>query len=67
LFLFFRLLVGYVLHPDGRMDSVSWSDFEFYEHGEDGNPPKELVLNFIAGKFYPYTVKPALVTTSIKQ
>jgi hypothetical protein len=47
------------------MDSVSWSDFEFYEHGEDGNPPKELVLNFIAGKFYPYTVKPALVTTSI--
>ena len=44
-----RLLVGYVLHPDGRMDSVSWSDFEFYEHGEDGNPPKELVLNFIAG------------------
>lgn len=44
-----RLLVGYVLHPDGKMDSVSWCDFEFYDYGEDGKPPKEMTLKFIAG------------------
>lgn len=44
-----RLLVGYVLHPDGKMDSVSWSDFEFYDYGEDGKPPKEMSLEFTAG------------------
>lgn len=46
---FCRLLVGYILHPNGEMDNVSWSDFEFFNHGEDGNPPKEMVLKFSAG------------------
>lgn len=44
-----RLLMGYVFHPDGKLDSVSWSSFELYEHGEDGNPPKEFTAKFIAG------------------
>lgn len=44
-----RLLMGYVFHPDGTLDSVSWSSFELYEYGEDGNPPKEFNTKFIAG------------------
>nr|XP_034332735.1 uncharacterized protein LOC105339207 isoform X3 [Crassostrea gigas] len=45
----YRLLMGYVFHPDGKLDSVSWSSFELYEHGEDGNPPKEFNAKFTAG------------------
>eukprot|EP00105_Crassostrea_gigas_P043190 XP_019927338.1 PREDICTED: uncharacterized protein LOC105339207 isoform X2 [Crassostrea gigas] len=44
-----RLLMGYVFHPDGKLDSVSWSSFELYEYGEDGNPPKEFNAKFTAG------------------
>lgn len=42
--------MGYVFHPDGKLDSVSWSSFELYEHGEDGNPPKEFNAKFTAGR-----------------
>ena len=31
------------------MDPVSWSDFEFYNLGDDGVPPSEFTMNFIAG------------------
>ncbi|BFZ09953.1 hypothetical protein BsWGS_12992 [Bradybaena similaris] len=44
-----RLVVGYVFHPDGTMDPVTGTDFEFYNHGDDGNPPDKLVVNFKAG------------------
>ncbi|KAJ8314692.1 hypothetical protein KUTeg_006842, partial [Tegillarca granosa] len=53
-----RLLIGYVIHPDGQMDTVSWSDFELYNYGEDGNPPDVMSLKFIAGcKNYNMTCK----------
>ncbi|PVD27980.1 hypothetical protein C0Q70_10556 [Pomacea canaliculata] len=44
-----RLTVGYVFHPDGHMDAVSSSEFELYDHGEDGRPPKSLRFKFSAG------------------
>ncbi|KAI8740892.1 CAunnamed protein product [Biomphalaria glabrata] len=45
-----RLVVGYVFHPDGSMDPVSSTDFEFYNWGDEGEPPDKLVLNFTAGE-----------------
>ncbi|KAL8588233.1 hypothetical protein ACOMHN_062090 [Nucella lapillus] len=44
-----RLTVGYVFHADGRMDAVTSSQFELYEHGEDGRPPSHLAFTFTAG------------------
>ena len=41
--------MGYVFHPDGKLDSVTWTSFELHEHGEDGNPPKEFTAKFSAG------------------
>lgn len=45
----FRLTVGYLFHPDGSMDSVSSSEFELYDHAEDGRPPTHLGFRFSAG------------------
>ena len=47
--LFHRLLMGYVFHPDGQLDTVTWSSFELAELGEDGVPPKEFKAKFTAG------------------
>ena len=47
--LFHRLLMGYVFHPDGQLDTVTWSSFELPELGEDGVPPKEFKAKFTAG------------------
>nr|XP_022294324.1 uncharacterized protein LOC111104596 [Crassostrea virginica] len=44
-----RLLMGYVFHPDGQLDTVTWSSFELAELGEDGVPPKEFKAKFTAG------------------
>ncbi|KAK6170139.1 hypothetical protein SNE40_018606 [Patella caerulea] len=44
-----RLTIGYIFHPDGTMKPVSNTDFEFYNFGDDGHPPKEMSLNFEAG------------------
>ncbi|XP_061177236.1 uncharacterized protein LOC133185967 [Saccostrea echinata] len=44
-----KLLMGYVFHPDGRLDTVTWSSLELFEHGEDGIPPKEFSAKFSAG------------------
>ncbi|KAH9500211.1 hypothetical protein Btru_077485 [Bulinus truncatus] len=49
-----RLVVGYVYHPDGSMDPVSDTDFEFYNWGDEGKPPDRLVLNFTAGDKHYY-------------
>ncbi|KAK3089151.1 hypothetical protein FSP39_001292 [Pinctada imbricata] len=43
-----RLHMGYVL-CNGKVESVSYTDFELHNHGEDGKPPRELVINFKAG------------------
>ncbi|CAL1532789.1 unnamed protein product [Lymnaea stagnalis] len=44
-----RLVVGYVFHPDGSMDSVSSTDFEFFNWGDETEPPDKLILKFTAG------------------
>ena len=51
-FFFSRLPIGYVCHKNGKIDSLEWIDFEFYNDnsGDDGNPPKELEFKFKAGK-----------------
>lgn len=41
--------MGYVFHPDGELDTVTWTSFELHEHGEDGIPPKEFIAKFSAG------------------
>ena len=45
-----RLIIGYVLHPDGRSESVSSTDIELYAAGEDGNDPTDWGFSFVAGK-----------------
>lgn len=49
-FIFDRLTMGYVISPDGKLDSISWTDFQFYEWGDDGNHPQELAISFCAGE-----------------
>lgn len=44
-----RLTVGYVFHTDGSMDSVSSSEFELFDHGEDGRLHKHFGFRFSAG------------------
>ncbi|KAK3580274.1 hypothetical protein CHS0354_023512 [Potamilus streckersoni] len=44
-----RLTIGYIFHPDGRMDAVTSSEFEFYKFGDDGRPPTEFSFKFTAG------------------
>lgn len=46
----FRLIIGYVIHPDGQLDGVSSSDFELHKLGEDGKSPDEFEFNFKAGE-----------------
>ena len=44
-----RFAVGYVCHPDGTIDSVSWTDFEFYQQSDDGTPDDDFEFRFKAG------------------
>ena len=44
-----RLIIGYVMHPDGRMDTVSSTDFELWRLGEDGKDPTHFAFTFTAG------------------
>lgn len=54
--------MGYVFHPDGKLDSVSWSSFELYEHREDGNPPKEFNAKFTAGREFVCASSPSPIS-----
>ena len=47
----FRLIIGYVFHPDGSMDTVSGTDFELWRLGQDGNDPTHFNFTFTAGQF----------------
>lgn len=42
--------MGYVITPDQQLHSVSWTDFQFYEWGDEGKPPQEMKISFGAGK-----------------
>ena len=44
-----RLDFGYIFHPDGKMDTMERSDFEFHNWGDDGEAPEYFEVNFIAG------------------
>ncbi|XP_064628452.1 uncharacterized protein LOC135488020 [Lineus longissimus] len=46
---FKRLIVGYVIHPDERIDVVESCDLELYKWGEDGEDPEVFDFNFKAG------------------
>ncbi|XP_074660914.1 uncharacterized protein LOC141913314 [Tubulanus polymorphus] len=46
---FTRLIMGYVVQPDGKINVVSQSDFELHKWGEDGTPPLLFNINFVAG------------------
>lgn len=45
-----RLIVGYVIHPDERIDVVESCDLELYKWGEDGEDPEVFDFNFKAGE-----------------
>ena len=42
------------MHSDGQMETVSSTDLELHEHGEDGKDPDELEFSFTAGLFFSY-------------
>lgn len=44
------LTIGYIIHPDGTKEAVSSSEFQLADHGEDGNPPKQVSFKFMAGR-----------------
>ncbi|ELU09306.1 hypothetical protein CAPTEDRAFT_151881 [Capitella teleta] len=51
-----RLIIGYVMHPDGQMDTVSSTNLELWKAGEDGVDPDEMEFSFSAGGI-PYHLK----------
>ncbi|XP_067947411.1 uncharacterized protein [Watersipora subatra] len=44
-----RITMGYVISPSGKINSVSWTDFELYKWGDDGSPPSKMEFSFAAG------------------
>ena len=49
--LFTRLTMGYVITPDHQLHSVSWTDFQFPDWGDDGKPPQDMNISFTAGMY----------------
>ncbi|XP_060593544.1 uncharacterized protein LOC132748017 [Ruditapes philippinarum] len=45
-----RLHCGFIFHPSGEMDTVSWHDLEFHNLGDDGTPSTNFTVNFKAGE-----------------
>ena len=46
-----RLILGFIVSPDGRVSSVSDSNFQLFQTGEDGNDPDHSAFHFTAGAF----------------
>ncbi|XP_034241523.1 uncharacterized protein LOC117645431 [Thrips palmi] len=40
---------GYVCLPGGQVHNMQWCDLKLYQHGEDGEPPKDHAFSFSAG------------------
>lgn len=55
-----NLKVGYVCLPNGKYVPVDSSDFELYQHGENGTPPKECAFQVEAGE-QRYTIQVEVV------
>ena len=47
--LYYRLHCGFLFHPDGRLESMSWTDMEFQNLGDDGKPTNKFTIKFKAG------------------
>ncbi|XP_059609305.1 uncharacterized protein LOC132256775 [Phlebotomus argentipes] len=43
------LNTGYICSNKGKLSAISWCDFELYQHGEGGIPPKDFAFQFSAG------------------
>ena len=48
----FRLIIGYVIKPDGSMDVVRSTDFELHKLGDDKNDPTDYSFNFTTASEY---------------
>ena len=46
----YRLELGYVYLPDGRLFPVDECGFNLWDIGENGTPPRDYHFNFKAGK-----------------
>ncbi|XP_052244782.1 uncharacterized protein LOC127853955 [Dreissena polymorpha] len=44
-----RLHCGFLFHPDGSLDKMSWCDLEFHHLGDDGTPVSDFTIRFKAG------------------
>lgn len=55
-----NLKVGYVCLPNGSYIPIDSSDFELYQHGESGSPPKECAFQVEAGE-RRYTIQVQVV------
>ena len=42
--------MGYVVTPDGQLQSISGTDLEFFKWGDDGVQPDVFSFSFTAGK-----------------
>lgn len=40
--------IGYVIHEDKQIHPIQECDLMLYQHGEDGNPPKQLAFSFVS-------------------
>ena len=50
------MILGFIVSPDGRVASVSDSNFQLFQTGEDGNDPDHSAFHFTAGAFIaPFT------------
>lgn len=52
--------MGYVCLPDGKYVPMDSSDFELYQHGENGTPPKECAFQ-IEADHQLYTIQVEVV------
>ncbi|XP_002731927.1 uncharacterized protein LOC100372656 [Saccoglossus kowalevskii] len=44
------LSIGYVMNTKGKKEAISWTDMDLPTLGEEGIPPKEYQVNFLAGE-----------------
>ena len=44
-----RLILGFVMEPNGSVSTVSSSSLQLFQTGEDGNDPDDCAFHFTAG------------------
>lgn len=48
--------MGYVVHPNGKIDTIESCDLRLWQHGESGRPTEELAFTFLAGSRFCYFI-----------